>query len=338
MQLDVNLGDVPLEQADDIAAAAESMGYNGAWVSEVTGSPYTRLTRVADGTESMDIGSAIALAFPRSPMVTAYTAWDLQRLSGGRFYLGLGTQVKGHNERRFDVEWDSPGPKLKDYVRALRAIWDSWATESELDYEGEFYSFDLCPPDWRPEPIEDPEIPIFTGGVNEYNLQLAGEVCDGLHIHPLNSPEYISEVVVPNVEKGAERGDRDLDDVTLATSAFAITGTDEEELEEAREEVKYQIAFYGSTRTYRKMFEVHGWEDVCEDLHRMSKEDEWDEMADLVTAEMVDTFAVEAPWPELRERLEERYTHVDRLYVTQTSISDGFEPFRGEQHWRHLME
>jgi probable F420-dependent oxidoreductase len=338
MELDVNLGDVPLERADDIAAAAETMGYNGAWVSEVTGSPYTRLTRVVDGTDNMDIGSAIALAFPRSPMVTAYTAWDLQRLSSGRFHLGLGTQVKGHNERRFSVEWESPGPKLRDYIKAVRTIWEAWTEGREPDYHGEFYSIDLCPPDWRPEPIDDPAIPIFIGGVNEYNLRLAGELCDGLHIHPLNSPKYISEVVVPNVEKGAERTDRDIKDVTLATSAFAITGETENAREEAREEVKYQIAFYGSTPTYRKIFEVHGWDDVCDDLHQMSKDDEWDQMADLISAEMVDTFAVEAPWGELRDHLGKRYTYVDRLYVTQTSISGGFEPFRGEEHWKLLID
>jgi len=229
-------------------------------------------------------------------MVTAYTAWDVQSLADGRFVLGLGTQVKGHIERRFDVEWDSPGPRLREYVEVLREIWASWEEDRHPSYGGEFYSITLCPADWRPEPIEHSHVPIYIAGVNSYNVTLAGECCDGLHVHPLNSPEYIEREVVPDIETGAARADRDPDDVTLVTNVFAITGETDAEREQAREEIRRQIAFYGSTRTYKRIFAVHGWENVCDDLHELSVEDRWDEMPALVTDEMVETFSVEGTY------------------------------------------
>jgi probable F420-dependent oxidoreductase len=331
MQFDVNLQSPSLSEVGDIATVAEDHGFECAWITEVTHSPYTLMTRMASETNSIDIGTAIAVAFPRSPMVTAYSAWDVQSLSDGRVLLGLGTQVKGHIEHRFSVEWDSPGPRLRDYVRSLRAIWDAWATGTDVDYQGEFYSIDLCPPEFTPDPIDDPDVPIYVAGVNPYNLKIAGELCDGLHIHPVHSPEYIEEVVVPNVAEGAKHGDRTASDVTLAASVFAIVGESELERSEKREQVRKQIAFYGSTRTYKTIFGVHGWEEVCDDLHELSVNDRWDEMGNLVTDEMIDAFSVEAAtYGDLRKKIESRYDHVDRISV--------YEPFRGEEQWAALAD
>lgn len=329
MQIDAYLPEPAVTDVGPLAAAAEETGFDGAWVTETTHSPYTLLTMAADRTAEIDIGSAIAVAFPRSPMVTAYTAWDLQQLSGGRLILGLGAQVKGHMERRFsvDFEWERPGPRLREYVEAVRHLWNAWESGGEVHYEGEFYQITLCPDEFRPEPIDAPTPEIYVAGVNPFNLKLAGHRCDGLHVHPVHSPEYVEEVVVPNVETGAEIADRDPDEVTLSAQVFAITGEDRAA---ARESVRRQIGFYGSTRTYRTIFDVHGWGDVCDRLHELSTAGRWDELGDHVTDEMVDAFSVEADWPDLRTAIEERYEHVDRVSL--------YTPFDGGERWSHLVD
>jgi probable F420-dependent oxidoreductase len=327
MQVDAYVPKPDIMDIGDLAAEAEQMGFGGLWVTETVHSPYTQLTLAAEQTSEMDIGSAIAVAFPRSPMVTAYTAWDLQRISGGRLVVGLGTQVKGHMERRFsvDFEWERPGPRLREYVQVLRHLWDAWEQETDVNHEGEFYNVTLCPDNFTPAPLDGPPPELYVAGVNPFNLKLAGHLCDGLHVHPLHSPKYIEEMVVPNVETGAGIADRELDDVTLSTQVLAITGDDREE---AREDVRQQIGFYGSTRTYRDIFELHGWGDVVDTLHDLSKEGRWDELGDPITEEMVETFSVEADWPDLRETLENRYEYVDRV-----SLYTGFD---GSEEWEHL--
>lgn len=328
MHIDANLKDPSLAAAGELAKQAEQAGFDGGWITELTHSPFTLTTQMATNTSTMEVGTAIALAFPRSPMVTAYAAWDLQRLTDGRFILGLGTQVKGHIERRFGMTWDAPGPRLREYVLALREIWASWQEQRHPDFQGDHYSITLCPPEYVPDTPDEPSVPIYVAGVNEYNIRIAGELCDGLHVHPFHSPEYVEQEVVPYIEDGAARGDRDPDEVTLATSTMAIVGETEEERAEARETVREEISFYASTRTYRKILETHGWGDVCDRLHELSVEDRWDEMPELVTDEMVDTFAVEGRWDELRDRLEDRYDHIDRVAL--------YKPYDGGSEWEHL--
>jgi len=329
MRIDTNLMDPPLERVGEFAAAAETMGFDGVWVTELTHSPFTLMTRAATATDDVDVGTAIAVAFPRSPMVTAYTAWDLQRHSQGRFVLGLGTQVKGHIERRFSMPWDAPGPQLREYVLAIREVWNAWESGRKPDFQGEHYSITLCPPKFVPDVPETPRVPIYTAGVNEYNVRLAGELCDGLHVHPFHSPEYVDQEVLPRVQEGADRGDRDPEEVTLATSVFAVTGETKAERERSREEVRERIAFYASTRTYRTILAVHGWGDVCEELHELSVNEEWESMPEVVSDEMVDAFSVKGRWDELRGRIEEWYDHMDRVAV--------YAPFRGEDHWERFL-
>lgn len=331
MQIDAYLPAPAINEVGALATEAEELGFDGLWVTETTHSPYTLLTRAATETSSIGVGSAIALAFPRSPMVTAYTAWDIQQLSGGRLVLGLGAQVKGHMQRRFsvDFEWERPGPRLREYVEVLHHLWDVWQLGGEVNYQGEFYEITLCPDQWTPDPLDVSRPEIYVAGVNPFNLKLAGHLCDGLHIHPVHSPEYIEEVVVPNVETGADIGDRALEDVTLSAQVFAITG-DEEAKEAARERARQQIGFYGSTRTYRTIFEIHGWGDVCDTLHELSAEGRWDELGDHVTDEMVDAFCVEGDWQTLRDAIEDRYEYVDRISL--------YSPFDGGERWQHLVD
>jgi len=246
---------------------------------------------VAAGTTArVKLGTAIAVAFPRSPMILAHIAWDLQAASDGRFILGLGTQVKGHNERRFSVKWEAPGPRIREVVLALRAIWDCWQNGTKLDFRGQFYRFDLMTPFFNPGPIKHPNIPVYIAGVNQYICRVAGEVCDGLHVHPFNSPKYLREFVHPAVEEGLQKSGRKRSDFTYATFVFVVLGDTDKELAETRQTVKQQIAFYASTRTYEPVLAAHGWQDLAPKLHRKSIEGDWKGMADLITDEMVRVF------------------------------------------------
>lgn len=329
MKIDATIGDVSLDRVGQLSAAAERVGFDGLWLPEIQNNPYSTLALALEATSTIEVGSAIALAFPRSPMITAYSAWNLQSDYDGRLILGLGTQVEAHMERRFSVDWDSPGPRFEDYIRSVKAIWEAWETKSELDYDGEYYSFDLCPPKFRPPASGAPTAPIFLGGVNEFNVRLAGAVGDGLHLHTFHSPTFVREEIVPNVEAGAERSGRDPEDVSIVASVFAIAGETPADRAERREEVERELAFYASTPTYRKVLEVHGWEDVGRELHELSVEDRWDEMPELITDEIVDAFSVTGPWDELRDRIEKRYERVDRVWL--------YSPYREEDHWEEFV-
>lgn len=297
----------PAHLADVAAAArrAEALGFDGVFTAETSHDPYLPLPVAAAAAPGLDLGTAIALAFPRSPMVTAQTAWDLAALSGGRFILGLGTQVRAHIVRRFSVEWTSPGPRLREYVLALRAIWRSFQTGEPLRFEGDHYRLSLLTPVFNPGPIEHPAVPVAIAGVGPYLARVAGEVCDGFHVHPFHTVRYLDEVLLPAIRKGAEANGRTLDDVPRFTSVFVVTGGDEEATR-MREAARRQIAFYASTPSYRGVLDVHGW-DFGPELTAMSKRGEWERMAELITDEVLDTVAVVAPIERLGAAIRERY-------------------------------
>jgi probable F420-dependent oxidoreductase len=304
-----DLGGVP-ERARQI----EASGYDGAISAEISSDPFLPLALAAEHTRRVSLGTAIAVAFPRSPTVVAHTAWDLQAASGGRMILGLGTQVKGHIERRFSVAWTAPGPRLREYIGALRAIWGAWQARAPVNFRGEHYAVTLMTPFFAPGPIEHPRIPIYIAAVNAYNLRLAGEVCDGVHLHPFHSVKYLREFALPHVEAGLARAGRSREAVTRAASVFMVTGRTGDELRRAREHARTQIAFYASTRTYEPVLAAHGWQDLTPRLHRKSVEGDWAGMAALITDEMLEVFAVEAPLDGLRAALDERYAGLlDRI-------------------------
>jgi probable F420-dependent oxidoreductase len=323
MKLDVRLGG-SLSEAAARAEQAEAMGFDGAWTSETQHDAFLPLTLAAEHTTRLALGTSIAVAFPRSPMTMAHIAWDLQRFSGGRFILGLGTQVKGHIERRYGLTWDSPGPRLRDYIQALRAIWDCWQGGTPLNYRGEFYSHTLMSPFFNPGPIAHPRIPIHIAGVQPYMCRLAGELCDGLQIHPFHSVKYLRDVVLPKVEEGLQTGRRTRADICLASSVFVVTGADAAQMEAAGRSVKTQIGFYASTPNYRVILECHGWGQVARDLTRKSIQGDWEGMAGLVTDEMLEAFAIVGTPDELPEKLRRRYTGLlDRLAVYETFQPEG---------------
>jgi probable F420-dependent oxidoreductase len=314
MKLDVTIAIEDLRDVPSLAREAEALGVDGLWTAETRHDPFLPLALAAENTERVSLGTAIAVAFPRSPTVVAHTAWDLQAASGGRLLLGLGTQVKGHIERRFSVTWTAPGPRLREYVLALRALWEAWQTRSPIAFRGAHYSLTLTTPFFAPRPIEHPRIPIYIAAVNAYNLRLAGELCEGVHLHPFHSVKYLREFALPHIEAGLRKGGRARDAVELACSVFMITGDSAEAVARAREQARAQIAFYASTRTYEPVLAAHGWQDLTPRLHRKSVEGDWAGMATLITDEMLEVFAVEAPLDGLRAALDERYGGVlDRL-------------------------
>ena len=217
MKIDTMLGARTLEGFADQARLFEEMGFDGLWTVEAQHDPFLPLGSIAPATRRVSLGTAIAVAFPRTPMILAYIAWDLQAYSRGRFILGLGTQVKGHNERRFSVKWESPGKKLREVILALRAIWDCWQNGTKLDFQGEFYQHTLMTPFFSPGPIEHPKVPIYIAGVNPYVTRLAGELCDGFHVHPFHSARFLRERLIPDIEAGAAKAGRTRRALELST-------------------------------------------------------------------------------------------------------------------------
>jgi probable F420-dependent oxidoreductase len=318
LKLDVGMLTHDLGAMADYSRKVEALGYDCLWSAETQHDPFLPLAVAAAATSHIRLGTNIATVFSRSPMVSALIAWDLQKASGGRFTLGLGTQVKAHNERRFSVKFESPGPRMAEAVRAIRAIWDCWQHGTKLDFKGLFYTFDLMTPFFNPGPIEHPKIPIYIAAVNPFMCGVAGEHCDGMHVHPFNSPKYLREVVQPAVNAGLARSGRTRKDFTYATSSFVVVGDTHEERSEQAQMVKQQIAFYGSTRTYQAVLECHGWGDLTAKLHRKSIEGDWKGMADLITDEMLDTYAVTAPYDRLQAAMDGRYAGLlDRTALYQ---------------------
>ncbi len=330
MNLDLTLLAPTLAEMPALARAAEAAGFDTLWVGETRHNPFLPLALAAEHTRRLRLGTAVAIAFPRSPMVTAQVAWDLQRFARGRFVLGLGTQVRAHIQRRFSTPWEAPVAKLRDYIHALRAIWHAWQHRTRLNYRGRFYSFTLMTDFFDPGPIEHPHIPIYIAGVNQGLVRLAGEVADGFHVHPFHSPAYLRQVLLPSLEEGLRASGRARSQIRLASTVFVITGTGSERAR-LREEVRRQIAFYASTPTYRVVLEVHGWAEVGERLSRLAARGAWDAMPRLISDEMLATYAVEADWDALGAALRARYQGL----LDQIALYLPFDP-RALAAWQAL--
>jgi probable F420-dependent oxidoreductase len=227
-------------------------------------------------------------------------------MSHGRFALGLGTQVKGHIERRFSIVWGSPGPRLREYILALRAIWETWQHGTPLNFKGDFYAMDLMTPEFSPAPLDVPPPQIQIAAVNPYNIQLAGELCDGLRIHPFSTPAYTREVIWPNVEIGAKRSGRSLETFEMVGGGFIATGETDEDVQAAREQARYRIAFYASTRTYLPVLEHHGWGAMNGDLRRLIAQQRWGDLASVIPDDVLDEFCVSGTYTEIIPRIAAR--------------------------------
>jgi probable F420-dependent oxidoreductase len=325
MRLDAMSGGLGLHAMQALARDVETAGFAGLWVTEGGRSGINACVAAALATERLDLGTGIAVAFPRSPMITAIDAWELAEATGGRFAIGLGTQVKAHVERRYSSTFDRPGPRLREYVLAMKAIFRAFRGEEPLAFDGEFYSFSLLPRTWSPGPIEPADPPIYVAAVNPWMCRMVGEVADGVHVHPLHSVRYVEEVVRPNLVAGAEAAGRDPDALTIVCPLLTIVGDTEAEREQWRERARFQLGFYGSTRTYAPIFDLHGWEGTSARLHELQKAGDMPGLAATITDDMLDVFTVTASWDGLADAIVARCAGVaDRVicYFATTSWRD----------------
>jgi probable F420-dependent oxidoreductase len=289
------------------ARDAEAAGFDAVMSVELGHDVFAPLVVAALATERVELTPSVAVAFPRGPTVLASQAWDLQANSHGRFVLGLGSQVKGHNERRFGVAWSAPAPRLRDYVRALRAIWRCWETGEKLDFHSEHYTLTLMTPDFSPEATGLPMVPVTLAAVGEAMLRVAGQVADGVRLHPLCSRRYLEEVCLPQIAVGMARSGRTREHFDVHGGGFVATGPDEAAVTDAIEKVRQRVAFYGSTRTYMPVLALHGLEDLGMKLHQMSVQGRWDGMAAEVSDDVVHIFAACGTFAEIAHAVELRY-------------------------------
>jgi probable F420-dependent oxidoreductase len=327
MKIDVAVMAPTLRSVPYLAQSAEDIGFDALWTSETQHDPFLPLALVAEHTTRMEFGTAIAVAFARSPTTLAHIAWDLSKASRGRFILGLGTQVKAHIERRFGMTWESPAPKLREMILAMRAVWQAWQGDGKLNFRGDFFKLTLMTPFFNPGPIEHPDIPIYIAGVNEHLCRVAGELCQGFHVHPFHTPEYIRQIVLPNIKLGTEKVGRTREDVQLVSSIFVATN------EQEREMARQQISFYASTPTYKAVLDVHGWGDLSEKLGALAVRGKWSEMPALVSDEMLNEVAIVAPPEQVVPRIKQKYAGLlDRVmfYVP-------FDPLEAPK-WRAIVE
>ena len=327
MRVDVMTAGRTIREVATLATAAEAAGLHGIVITEGGRSAYLSATAAALATTDLEIGTGVAVAFPRSPMVTASTAWELAELSGGRFHLGLGTQVRAHIERRYSSEFDHPGPRMRDYVLAVRDIFAAFQREAPLDHHGEFYELTLLPEMWSPGPIDHPDVPVLLAAVGPWMTRMAGEVADGAHVHPLHSPTYLREHFIENLALGAESAGRSRNDLTTVVPVFTAVADTAERREALRMRARLQIGFYGSTRNYAHMFDMLGFDGTSARLNERLKAGDFAGLAEVITDEMLEHFAVTCTWDELAERLQERYSGLaDRLVLYFAEDMEREEP------------
>ena len=329
MILDAVLSQPALLRVPEIARSAEEIGFGALWSSETQHDPFLPGVLVAEHTSRIAFGTAVAISFARSPGTLAYTAWDLAKMSAGRFILGLGTQVKPHIVRRFGMPWpDSVVGKLREQIQAVRALWHCWQTGEELSYRGKYFKLTLMTPFFNPGPIDHPQIPIYIAGVNTGLAKLAGECADGFLVHPLHSARYLAEVILPAIRENARLNKRNPSDIQISISVFYATTPQE------RSFIRSQIAFYASTPSYRSVMALHGWEEVGNRLSALVRRGRWSEMTDLISDEILETFAVVASARDPHTRLLERY----RGLADRISLYRPFIPGECDDFWQDMVQ
>ena len=302
-------------------AAAEArrlaaIGYDGVYSLEGSWDPFLPLVVASEHAPALDVATGIAVAFPRNPMHLAYQAWDLQRFSGGKFLLGIGPQIKTHIEKRFGIPFDPPATRMREYIRALKAIFDCWQNGAEMNFEGEFYRHTLMTPMFNPGPLSCGPPPVLLGALGPRMTEVAGAVADGLVVHPFNSMPFIEERALPAVHRGLEKSGRERDDFILQINAIVITGETEQERSAAKDSVKSLLGFYASTPAYRPPMEAVGYGDLQPEMNRLSKEGRWDELGERIDDNFVEAFATSGEPGDIAGMLLDKYgAHADRLAI-----------------------
>lgn len=334
MKVEAGFGGGWLGGVQQEAKRLEDLGYDGIVTGETLHEATGRWTLACAATERVEVGTSVMIAFPRSPFVVAQLAWELQELTKGRVNLGLGTQVKGHNERRFaSGKWGPPAPRMQEYVQMVRAVWDTFQTGAKPDFAGEFYQFRLCPPAFNMGPISVPPPKIFISAVGPAMARVAGRVCDGLRIHGFSTEKYVREVLLPNVRAGAEQAGRDLTDFEISGGGMLVAGETEAEIEQGLERLRQPISFYGSTRTYHGVFAVHGHESLGMQLHELSLKNQWDKMREIIPENVLRDFALTSTYDNLAETMR---THRD--YATRVSLAYRSGGPKDEERVRWLIK
>ncbi|HLI53531.1 MAG TPA: LLM class F420-dependent oxidoreductase [Acidimicrobiales bacterium] len=313
MLVDSTIGS-DLKEAAAAARKAEDAGYDGVWAAETGSDPMLGLTLAAEHTERVTLGTAIVVAFGRSPMTVANQAWGLNAFSSGRFVVGLGSQIKAHIVRRYSMPWSHPAPRMREFILAMRAIWDCWQNGTPLDFRGEFYTHTLMTPFFNPGPNEFGAPKVFLAAVGEHMTKVAAEVADGLLVHGFTTERYLKEVTLPAVKATLAANGRSREDFQLSYPAFVVTGDNEAEVAAAEAGTRRQIAFYGSTPAYRPVLDLHGWGELQPELNVLSKQGRWEEMGKLIDDEVLDAFAVRGTPEEVPALLRDRFGGVvDRI-------------------------
>lgn len=306
-------------QLGDAAGEARRLadiGYDGVYTLEGSWDPFYPLVMAAEHAPDLDIATGIAVAFPRNPMHLAYQAWDLQKFSNGKFLLGIGSQIKAHIEKRFGVEFKHPAARMREYILALKAIFDCWQNDTKLDFQGEYFRHTLMTPMFNPGPLECGPPPIMLGALGPLMTEVAGEVADGLIVHPFNSMPFLTDHALPAVDRGLAKSSRSRSDFILQINAIVITGETEEERAAATESVKGLLGFYASTPAYRPPMEAVGYGDLQPELNRLSKEGQWETLGSHIDQNFLDAFATSGRPEEIAGKLREKYgEHADRLAI-----------------------
>ena len=317
MKIDGGLGFGNLEQVPSQVQKLEAQGYDGAMSAETSSDPFFPLLLAAEHSERIELMTSIAVAFARSPMVVAGLGHDLNAYSKGRFILGLGSQIKPHITRRFSMPWSHPAPRMREFILAMRAVWDCWYRGEKLDFQGEFYQHTLMTPMFTPNNTDFGPPRVFLAAVGPRMTETAGEVADGMIAHAFTTEKYFREVTLPNIEKGLAKAGRSRDGFEVSCPVFVVTGRDEESTAASRLGVTRQIAFYGSTPAYRPVLEAHGWGELGPELTALSKRGEWEKMGTLITDEILEAFAIVASPKDVPDRLLQRYGGlIDRVACT----------------------
>jgi len=333
MKVDASLN-APITEAGERAGELEAAGYSGAWSVETAHDPFLPLAVAAPHTSEMELGTSIAVAFARNPMLLANIGWDLQALTQGRFILGLGSQIKPHITKRFSMEWSRPAARMREMIQAIRAIWDTWQNGTPLQFRGEFYRHTLMTPFFVPDASDLGDFgppKIFLAGVGELMTEVAGEVCDGFFCHGFTTERYLREVTLPALGRGRAKAGKTMDGFEITGPSFVVSGTNDEELERAAIATRQQIAFYGSTPAYRGVLDIHGWGGLQEELNTLSKRGEWEQMGTLIDDDILNTFAVVGSPEEIAPELGRRYGDV----ISRISF---YAPYRAEpDRWTAVM-
>jgi probable F420-dependent oxidoreductase len=332
MKVDAGQYAPSVDAAANAAVAAERDGYDGWWTFETQIDPFLGCAVAAERTERVDIGTSIVVAFARNPMTVALQANDVQALSGDRFTLGLGSQIKPHITRRYSMPWSHPAPRMREFILAIRAIWECWATDGKLDFHGDFYSHTLMAPFFNPGPNPHGNPRIMLAAVGPLMTQAAGEVADGILIHAFSTERYLREATLPALEKGFAKAGRTREGFEITAPAFIVARDTEEEIAEGVALVKQQIAFYGSTPAYRPVLDLHGWGNLQEELLAMTKRGEWDRMGELIDDELLHTFAVVGTPEDAIAEVKRRYGDICTR-ITLTLPQD-----RDEGRWQALFD